>query len=325
MPDLICHYAFGQAFLTALSETERQRLLQDAPLFAFGCNGPDMFYYYHMLPWKKQTHDADVHQLGDIMHGSEINRFFQACLTYLKEHPDHPASRAYLTGFFCHYFLDRSAHPYIFYRSGVQDGTANTAVYSCWHKRFEVAIDERILPLQLHTDIRHFCPADLLVLKDEAIKEIHAALHRIMKQAYGIDLDYSVLRESIRDFHQSIRLLYSKKPYKKNLVLWLEHTLHLKPLISSAMYAVQDEPYDYLNEQHTPWRHPCHPEEIHTESFLDLYQRGLHDMLRFYHDLSAFLQGEQTEDALLEQIGNRCFDTDEPPGTPMLVCDCIYR
>ena len=323
MPDLITHYLFGQE---ALKQLPKQKQIEAYRAnYDLGCNGPDYFFYYRLLPWQKDKEKNLVHQYGNLLHNHSIQDYFTYMFTYLKNHQEDQGLYAYMVGYLMHYFLDRHAHPYIFYFSGVQDENQEHRIYKYYHKRFEVAVDERMLEQREHTNIKAFHPASIIRPQEMTMDSIYDFVSVVLKDVYQQTLTRQQFETCIYDFKRDLQLLYSKGKTKKKLMLWIEKTFHLDPLVSTAMYSIEVETIDYLNKEHRPWSDPCFKEKISNESFIDLYEKALKECVKFICRLDHYLEGEETLETLLGIIDGRCFDTNQKEDVKMYYSDCVYE
>lgn len=321
MPDLITHYIFAKE---VLNKTEKQQTIEKyRGNYDLGCNGPDYFFYYHILPWQKDNMKEELHAYGNQLHNLNINEFFKKALIYVKNHYTE-SLYAYFIGYLTHYFLDRKAHPYIFYLSGVQTENEKTKIYKYYHKRFEVCIDERMLIEKEKTDIFHFHPAKIIRPNEMNIESIYSFVNTTLEAVYQHSISFKQFKDCINDFHLDLVLLYSKKKWKKRLMEWIEKTFHLDPFISTAMYSIKKENIDYLNLRHQKWYDPCFKKES-TCSFLDLYDEALKEVLDFIQMFNDYLENQRELDDLLMVIDGRCFDSGQKEGVPLKFSECVYE
>ncbi len=104
MPAIAAHYQLGQMALALLPNDLASPLKDEQPLFALGCQGPDLLFYYQ--PW----HQNPISSYGHFLHNQKAADFIAPLLnsrTLTKK------QQAYLAGFICHYALDKAAHPLI--------------------------------------------------------------------------------------------------------------------------------------------------------------------------------------------------------------------
>lgn len=322
MPDLITHYLFAKEAMVKMNKQEQIQPYR--ALYDLGCNGPDFFFYYHILPWQDKTNKESVHHLGSLLHQQKINSFFKEMLIALKQNntSDH---YVYTLGYLAHYFLDRKAHPYIFYFSGVVDPhDPKTFIYKYWHKRFEVAIDEQMLVQKEKITIKQFHPAKIIRAKEIPLNELYQFLNLLFQKTYQYQLSKNDFDDSIKEFEQDLKLLYSKKKWKKKAMLKIEKRFKLEPLVSTAMYSIEKENIDFLNLKKQVWYDPC-TKEKREESFLELYDQALKEYLDFIKMLDAYLNNQIELDDLLKVINGLTFETGQKEDMKLKYSRCVYE
>ena len=122
MPALITHDTFGRdvydhrhSFIGGTRD--------EADAFLLGNQGPDPLFYSVLSP---RLHA--VHRLGNRMHNekpSELLEAFKQSLFVLKE-GERGIGRAYALGFLCHYLLDSTMHPFVFFQEYQACGRAGS-------------------------------------------------------------------------------------------------------------------------------------------------------------------------------------------------------
>ncbi len=107
-----------------------------------GTQGSDPFYVYGRIPWRPRERAEEVHAFADFIHGGEPADVFPPLAARLAAAPasEKAVLSAYLYGFLLHYVLDRTIHPYVYYRTGFDAQGLPIGIYSMDHMRFEVAL-----------------------------------------------------------------------------------------------------------------------------------------------------------------------------------------
>ncbi len=104
MPAVAAHYQLGQMALALLANDLASPLKDELALFALGCQGPDLLFYYQ--PW----HQNPISDYGHFLHSQKAADFIAPLVNSGRLNKK---QQAYLAGFICHYALDKAAHPLI--------------------------------------------------------------------------------------------------------------------------------------------------------------------------------------------------------------------
>lgn len=99
----------------------------------------NLFYYKFLTPWKGKK----IRSLGNSAQKEKVNLYFKNIIEYV-ENTNYISDelKAYLYGSICHYILDSTCHPYIFYFTG--DPKINRK-YRGQHEKMEVNLDAYML------------------------------------------------------------------------------------------------------------------------------------------------------------------------------------
>lgn len=169
MPNIWTHIFFAEDACKSLSYD-----IHDSPyrhtLF-LGAQGPDPFFYYQFWPWLSAQKTG--HDIGNALHTKECGPFLMYLIEKANKQSDE--TKAYVTGFITHHFLDRHTHPYIHYRAGYQGNK---------HQMLETIIDTRMAlkhrqmeiwkhPAYAEIFVGKTLPPAILNLLDEAIQNIY--------------------------------------------------------------------------------------------------------------------------------------------------------
>ena len=148
MPDVLTHILCAEESMEKVqSNTLKKYINKNKILFNFGAQGPDIFIYYKGWPWVKK---GVACKLGERMHNEKTGLFLKESIEYLKNSKGQEEFNdllVYLSGFLCHFALDKNAHPFIYYFGGVSQGEKNKK-YDNYHKKLEIIIDTIMLKRQ---------------------------------------------------------------------------------------------------------------------------------------------------------------------------------
>ena len=227
----------------------------------------------------------------------------------------------YVCGHLCHWALDATSHPYVFYRTGTCKGK------SAWyHHRFESLIDAIMLKVKKECTIEDFKFYEI----SDASKEEARAIARIyvpaIRQILGFEIKPHQIMESLKDWHFIESLFYDASGDKLKALQTLE--TFTKAYNSLSGYIVPnepDDPYDVMNLLHTRWVHPSDDTLVSTESFFDLYDKAQLLAMEAIRLFLAACENPDLDDDLLNLIKDRNYNLGTNDHKEMINFDLIYE
>lgn len=270
MPSSLTHHVFAEVALPLIIDIIPQ-VKDHRDLIAVGTQGPDPFFFYGLVPWRPR-HDADkAHQAGSALHAMDPIELFPVMWKKLAEEPlDQQGMLAsYLLGTMLHYLLDRTVHPYVFYRTGftLEGELLPPFVYD--HARLETEMDVALLSY-LQKDKSHYHPAHTLDANRAQmtrVGEFYAKLERFdVKPHHWLNGWEDMI--AIKNF------LYSRRGGKYHLI---KAVTKFDSMIRANLYPLHvalTDPLDHLNLTHQTWRNPT-TGKTSTQSVPDLIDEAL--------------------------------------------------
>lgn len=304
MPDLVTHVWFSEQAAAALPEEVSGKLRHR--LYPYAAVGPDVWFPCGFYGGA----DKALAPRGGHMHENATGPFLLALAERCRASDTPDLLFAYLAGYLCHYCLDRTAHPYIIYRTGDYEMTPETLRYRGNHTRLERAIDVYLIRHAYHTTPRRFnlCRRCLPLRRlPEAIREDLDAVYR---DIYGWEDTWTALNRAVRDH----RLLY-----------WLlrDSTGILNPLTKvtdngRSYYDYRQFSYqgrdlegsgiDFLNLAHREWRNFADPSQVSAESFPELAERAKKEVVELITIIYNYVYLRKSPPAPLEELlGNASY------------------
>ena len=245
--------------------------------FLWGARGPDFLFFHRILPYSHRN----LREYGGRLHREKPSRLLGVMRALLLESGDETAD-SYLSGFLCHYSLDRTAHPFVY--AGVRalkpqyPGRGDDFL----HNQIESALDGIVLrsetgELSVDFDLRRTVPKNPEVQR--AIARLYA---KALDRLYGLKDAESGLLEATRDCRRIFRLLNDPTTAKKAIFEFLERATG-RYYVSSTIRGVSepDDGFDYANVLRSPWRWPPESPQERNESFFDLYDRSVRESADF--------------------------------------------
>ena len=276
MPALITHDFFGQDVYDRLFR-DIGGTRDEAEAFLLGNQGPDPLFYAVTDP-RLREHN----RLGNVMHSekpSELVKAFKDSLGILDE-DELPVGRAYAFGFLCHYTLDSTLHPLVFFHEyrltdAGEPGLSRDDAHEV-HAVIESELDELVLFEKRGETVATFQPwREILQASDFVLGVVSKMFSYVALTVYGRIVPRDLFARSVRGFRRVQRLFYSKTGAKRAALGRIEQLVRPYSFYQSMSHrpvALTESAYD--NRAHEAWENP-YTGEASTASFWDLYGQAL--------------------------------------------------
>lgn len=311
MPGFTTHYLFGLNTYRSLEYMKlKKKLREHHAAYSLGLQGPDIFFYF--LPCYLVHSD----NIGSTAHEKRTGLFLQHLLESRKLFPDREEQRiaeAYIAGFIGHYMLDKTCHPYIYWKSKFQEKNSR---YHGAHMRLEADIDAELLLFYKHKLPSKFRPESTIVMTVSQRRTIAAVLNYAYARTYPeLGIHYTTMHCAICSMQLGVRALRDSSGRKKVLVRKLEGMILGYPLLSSMIPSDRlCFSFDPLNVLHREWHNPWDKSLISRDSFFDLMEDAQEKYASVLGQLEEiFSLGEhmgtenEKADRLLEMLGNKSY------------------
>ena len=295
MPAFLTHRSFALRLLKGRPELPRKA-------FLLGSQGPDPYFFHGQLPWRKREGGKAVAAFGSELHHLDPASYF-ASLAEVARESGSKSFVSYLYGLGAHYCLDRSAHPFVFGRTGFSEEKKLGGKLAHDHTLLEVLIDEAV-----GTSDGTYTPFAYryIDLGKEEAEEISALTYRGTSLYLGErkipGLGPTSLAEALDDYRSVLRLTNKPRWFSKLFVtLLMGRESQVAALHYPSNAAREDleielskNDVDLLNEEHFPWPDPFSG-RLRNESFLDLYEKAAADTETLFRLFDALLSGEEAD------------------------------
>lgn len=275
MPAGVTHNYFGTlAYEMIREEVGSAHDCVDA--FLLGNQGPDPLFYLVMDPLL-----SDWTQYGNHLHRERTDEVLAAFRRSFDIIPkaDVDVARAYALGFLCHYLLDREAHPLVYAQEyaltdvGVEG--LDRGIRDQVHQTIECQIDEVMLFRHLNMTLREYNPLSILRAGRHVLKTISTMYLYVLLTVFNDIPPEDLFGRSVRVWRAVQRLLYSKRGFKRSLIVRAEQNVRsLSYFGSLCMRAEPREESTFENNDHMVWIDPSTGEE-RTECFENLFESAL--------------------------------------------------
>jgi hypothetical protein len=316
MPSAITHYLFAQQALD-LANTKLKFLNDNIYAVNVGTQGPDPLFFYGTIPWKPRKNTKQAKLKGNLLHSLEVAEKFVKMISYAQNKigKEKELLFSYIFGHGLHYLLDREAHAYVFYMTGVDKNGELDKKFGTDHALFESMIDYEFVKY--------------LGIATYAIKP-HKTLQLSDNDAIAISQMYAS-GESIGDF--MFYQAWEDMKYLESFFLDSNQTktriLKLfglgNSILNSMIHKIrrsEDDKIDYLNLTNQTWFNPAN-NKPHQESFVDLFKIALSQLTSWTEIIELAFNKKAYSDKLNSFVANRGYDGIEI-GQKMLYHKSVY-
>ncbi len=295
MPDYLTHTFLAE---DAYNDLHLEEDNIDFNYFIIGSQGPDPLFHYHFVPWKNS---GNASKIASKIHRTNtkafLDTFLQKAQTASKE------IKGFALGFLCHYALDTTAHPYIYYKTG--NYSKKNKQYRGNHLRLEKGIDnyyvkQRGANPRFYKAQKHFPLTDLS-------DEFTVTFSDVMEQVYQLKNIGSLFTDSYKDFRKSIQVL-SYDPFGLKKVIYRMVDLFTESSMgyTSVSQRANVKKFDIMNANRDLWKHPVTGDES-TQTFQELYDIALNKAKTLIQLSIEYFNG--TSDTIFSETKNVSYDT----------------
>ena len=276
MPAIITHDFFGRDVYN-----DMYKLIggskDEADAFLLGNQGPDPLFFSFLDP-AMRGHT----RLGNTMHAKRPSQLIAALNRAVAALPaeELPVGRAYALGFLCHYTLDSTMHPFIYFQQyslcdagepGLdrEDGSEVHAV-------IESELDELVLYAKRGETVATYNPSREILHASDEVLRIASKLHSFMAwEVYGEDVPDNLFAASVNCLRFAQGADWSPHGIKRQIVGDLECLVRRHSYIRAwtpRPVALEESQFD--NHECRPWQNP-YTGEVRSVGFWGLYDQAL--------------------------------------------------
>ncbi|MCL2631775.1 MAG: peptidase [Coriobacteriia bacterium] len=294
MPALITHHFFGLEVLTRWTPYDRFST-QERQAFLLGCQGSDPLYFSF-----SDALNSRSRHLASQMHCEKVVEVFE---WLRKGHTElsmeqRRIAEAYARGWLCHFSLDSTAHPLVYYyeQEICSAGVAGLDLDSRAevHLQIESDIDAGVLYRRAGQTIRSFRPMDEIMLVDNrTLQEISQLFGGLAAEVYGVDLSGKSFLHSCQSMRLSYNLVYSPSGAGRALIGSLERLVRKHSAAQAVSHRVDVGEYsDFDNQAQEQWVNPFTGEAC-SSSFEQLFYTALEQAVIRMEQYSQHVSSEQ--------------------------------
>lgn len=282
MPAILTHDFFGQDAYGDAMQVVDLLTSDQRDAFLLGNQGPDPYFYTVIAPWLPK----EVRHLGDTMHHDAPTALLLALRSAVDALPPEEVGvgRAYAAGFLCHYLLDSTMHPLVFFwQYGLCDAGVpglDRSDHGEVHAEVERDLDEMVLWDHMHQTVETYRPYErVLRARDEVLRAVADLYAKFAEPltTQGEDVLRVSLCTAVKSFRLVQRAFYNPISPKGVLLSCASQPLLGKRYslyFAMSHRARKSDTSDFDNREHLGWKNP-YTGEVSTASFWDLYNEAL--------------------------------------------------
>lgn len=295
MPATITHAFFAKDVYDILPEDLTNKIDLDR-LKTFGQSVDSLMFYnlFSIFPGK------DIRKFQGYFHDNNSQDFFINLLKYIKyKKVNDIDTYTFLVGFICHYALDSTVHPYVVYKTGKFDKkNPSTYKYNNIHAFMEAFIDNDMVRRRMKCNPYSFNFTKYCFDTKPFSKDLENTINHTFYNTFKIRGMGHIYYKSLKQMKWALRLFRKDRFGIKKFFYQLADTFTPRRCYRfeaiSYHYPLKDV-HNYLNNDHTMWRHPCIYKKTSTESFIDLYLKAIQMAKELIYESFSYLDGEDID------------------------------
>ncbi len=275
MPAVITHHLLAQRVLEEIKAKGLQQNL-DGDAFFWGAQGPDFFFFHRVLPWWK---GESLSEYGGRLHKAKPSEIIAALREYASGGGG--LAQSYMCGFFCHYSLDRTAHPFIHDSERKLLKLHPEQSLTVFHNEIEATLDVIMLryernDLPIDFDLRTALPAN------SGVQNMVASMYDyLLGQMFGVSVGRPQVFQATEDARRALGHLNDRTTLKRRFVRGMEDIAKKPHILSCLLRPAEDGKWDYANAMHNTWEKDG---ELHEESFFELFDAAADGAMKMIED-----------------------------------------
>lgn len=295
MAATVTHHFFTKDVYRNLEANIREKLDQD--IFNFFGKSFDVLFFS-----KKE--------LGYFAHHNKVNAYFKNIVNFIKENhmEENKQVLSYLYGSICHYVLDSTVHPYIYYHAGVY--SKKTKQNRGKHNYYEYMIDAILYKERNGKDIYKTNLVKEVFPKFKFEKELEQAINDVYLNTFSENNAFNLIKNGHRNYRFMMKHGMCSRFGIKKFLFRFTNLFPISIKLTSANYHIKKLDYKVMNREHNKWLHPVDKNINYHYSFDDLYDIALETAKKYITALDTALNGNDKEiKKVLKEIGDKSYAT----------------
>lgn len=302
MPATNTHHLFTKDVYKVIDENVKNKINDSVDIFNLFGKSFDILFFSDM-------------KLGSKAHNYNSNLYFENMINYIRQNDLYNNSQAltYLYGSICHYVLDSTIHPFVFYYTGrVKSKVKSTYKYRGLHTYFEYMIDAILYKERYNKDIYKVNLTKDVFPKIKFSKE----LNKMIDYVYWQTFNYKKGARSINRGRKNFKLVFkyvmcSRFGLKKVIYRFIDFFRFNKyDRLYYYSYHIKKLDKKVLNLEHNKWCYPVDKNISFHYSFYDLYDISIEKARKIINALdNALEKDDRAVNKVLREIGNLSYKT----------------
>lgn len=278
MPAIITHELFGRSVADDVADLMNFRSLDERDAYQLGNQGPDPLFYLVAHPLM-----AKWSKLGNQMHDAAPGLLLVAMRDAAErlEGRERAIGRAYVAGFCCHWLLDSTMHPFVYYWEGGLTRAGVPGLDQSDHQKVHAEVerdwDEMVLYKMLDKTVASWKPyREVLLASPEVLSAIDKIYFYVSLWVFGQPVDPQTFSVSVYEFRLIQHVFYSAGGGKRAVIGAIERlfTRDRYSLYRAMSHRDRAEATsDFDNRERAAWDNPF-THEVSNDGFWDLFAQA---------------------------------------------------
>ena len=307
MPSSMTHSYFAIDVYNKLNNLSKHKIDGYTNRLKTYALGTDPYMFYNLFIGKKNKKSSNIQKMN---HTTKTKDYFVNMINYIINNnlENNKDIISYLYGSICHYFLDKTIHPFIFYKTGLFNKNDKTTYkYNGLHAEMEYYIDFYMIYNREKTIPKNYKFYKDIFNIDKLSIELSKMIDYIMKETYGVDNSASIYIKSLKHMYIFNKIFnYDKTSIKKKFYKLIDHIQPNKFIRKEELsFNIEyNKKIHYLNLDKKEWNHPCNINESYNYSFIELYMIALNKCVDCINNIIIMINNKKIDNKII----NKYFD-----------------
>lgn len=302
MPATVTHHIFAKDVFKVINTNIQNKLQDSKGIFNLFGQGFDILFFSNS-------------KLGHKAHNYNSNLYFHNIIKYIIDNNLYNNSQvlAYLYGSICHYVLDSTVHPYVFYYTGrVVLNDKSTYKYRGLHSYFEYMIDAILYEEKYHKELYKVNITKEVFSKIKFSKELNKMIDYVYLDSFNYHNGAADVNRGRKNFKFIMKHGMCSRFGIKKLLFKCFDALHIvkNSKYSNCSFYIKKLDNSVLNLNHEKWYYPVDKKISYHYSFYDLYDVAIERAKNLINNIdNAIDKDEKQINKVIREIGNLSYTT----------------